>query len=140
MRRRLDRDPRPQRSLRRDGDGTLYDLDERRTIAITELAEEVRVGRRFKARQQGSERDCTQQVLLEVLAAVGPAKGSLLPGAGAQLHGLAGAVGAIAGAIVDRRDGASTDGDRDRGVLGRARSANGTSHRPRPKLTIDEEE
>jgi hypothetical protein len=140
VRRRLVKDPRPPRSLRRDDDGTLYDLDERRTITITELAEDVRVGRRFKARQQGSERNCTQQVLLQVLAAAGPAKAPSLPGAGGQLHGLAGAVGAIAGAIADRRDGASADGDRDRGILGRGRSANGTGHKPRPRITIDEEE
>ena len=143
MRRRLPKDPRPPRSLRRESDGTLYDLDERRTISIAELAEDVRAGRRFKARQDGSDRDCTQQVLLQVLGAVGPAKpaGLAAGGAGINIHGLAGAVGAIAGAIADHRsaNGSGAE-DRDKGSLGRTRSANGASRRERPKLTIDDEE
>jgi hypothetical protein len=106
------RDSRPPRSLRRDADGTLYDLDERRTISIGELAEEVRMGRRFRAVQQGSERVCTQQVLLEVLGAVGPSPPAALA-AGPGLHGLAGAVGLVAGALADRR--ASERGERQFG-------------------------
>jgi hypothetical protein len=123
------RDPRPARGLRRDGDGTLYDLEERRTIPITELAEEVRVGRRFRAHQQGSERDCTQQVLLEVLGSVGPARPASLP-AGSGLPGLAGALSAVAGAIVDRR-GFERDGD------GPAGSANGAGRQARPRLELE---
>ncbi|MHB8690047.1 MAG: hypothetical protein ACYDHH_02265 [Solirubrobacteraceae bacterium] len=115
--------------LRRDGDGTLYDLEERRTIPIAELAEEVRVGRRFRAHQQGSERDCTQQVLLEVLGAVGRARPTSLS-AGSGLPGLAGAVSAVAGVIVDRH-GFERDSD------GAAPSGNGAGSRPRPKLELE---
>jgi hypothetical protein len=123
------RDPRPARVLRRDGDGTLYDLEERRTIPITELAEEVRVGRRFRAHQQGSERDCTQQVLLEVLGAVG-STGPVSLSAGSRLQGLAGAVSAVAGAITDRQ-GQERDG------AGAPRSVNGAGRPARPKLELE---
>lgn len=123
---RVPRDPRPPRSLRRDGDGALYDLDERRAITVGELAEDVRVGRRFRCTQQGSERECTQQVLLEVLGSSGPVQPASLA-AGAQLTTLAGAAGAIAGAIADRR---GDDG----------RPSTGTVRHVRPRLVIDDEE
>jgi hypothetical protein len=143
---RIPRDPRPPRSLRRDGDGTLYDLDERRTITVVELAEEVRVGRRFRARQQGSERDCTQQVLLVVLGCSAIPAPPLSPAAGSQLGALAGAIGAIAGAIADRRAddhsgaGASGSAANGRTESVRGRSSNGTTRRLRPSLEIDDEE
>jgi hypothetical protein len=121
----------PARMLRRDGDGTLYDVDEHRTVSLAELAEEVREGRRFRVHQHSSGRECTQQVLLEVLGAGAPAGalGTGIASAGARVGGLAGAVGTIAGAIADHRNRDET-------------SANGAAHqgrRPRPMLELEDE-
>ena len=139
---RAPRDLRPPRSLRRAGDGALYDLDERRTITLAELAEEVRVGRRFRASREGSERDCTQQVLLEVLGAAGPLRPTSLA-SGGNVSGLAAAVGAIAGAIADRPgsgDARAWPRVRGRDDDATGRSSNGTARRRRPRLQIDGEE
>jgi hypothetical protein len=124
------RDPRPPRRLRRDGDGELYELDEHRVISLSELAEDVRSGRRFRAYQHGSERDCTQQVLLAVLGAAAP--GGRLSSPGSSGAGLAGAVGAVAAVIADRRAdeaaGASSD------------HAGRRARRSRPRLEVEDEE
>jgi hypothetical protein len=107
------RDPRPPRRLRRDGDGSLYDLDELRAVALVELAEEVRGGRRFRAHHHDSDRDCTQQVLLEVVGAAapmaaGPALGSV---AWDRMADLPGALTLIAGAL---STGTDTRGEENR--------------------------
>ncbi|MGI5170596.1 hypothetical protein ACQEU3_40230 [Spirillospora sp. CA-253888] len=52
--------------------GDLYDLDERRPVGLAELGEEVRAGRRFTVRREGTDTDCTNEVLLEVVRAVLP--------------------------------------------------------------------
>lgn len=65
----------PCRVLCRHNDGSLYDRDENRRIELDELREEVRIGRRFRAYQQETDADCTNQVLVEILI-------SALPGCG----------------------------------------------------------
>ena len=125
------RDPRPRRNLRRNPDGTLYDVDERRAVSLSELADEVRSGRRFTALEHGSDRDCTQTVLLAVL-------GSALPGGGARaalsnghVPGFAGAVSAIAGALRQRADDEQGYGD------ARPRRAAGPRRGRQPRSGLD---
>jgi hypothetical protein len=92
--------------LRRDGDGSLYDMDQHRSVTLAELADDVRAGRRFRVTQHDSGMDRTSSVLLEVLSASSPA------GAGinrltssTQLPALTGAVGAFAArAVHEHRD------------------------------------
>ncbi|MEV5573245.1 polyhydroxyalkanoate synthesis regulator DNA-binding domain-containing protein [Spirillospora sp. NPDC052269] len=55
------------RRLRLEPDGDLYDLDERRRIALKELGDEVKAGRQFRVRHGETGTDCTHEVLLEVL-------------------------------------------------------------------------
>lgn len=55
------------RVLRRELDGELFDLDERRVVSISELREDVRAGRRFRAEDRESGRDCTYAVLGRVV-------------------------------------------------------------------------
>jgi hypothetical protein len=134
------RDPRPPRRLRRDGDGALYDLDERRTVSLAELAEEVQAGRRFRAHRHGSERDCTQQVLLQVLGASaltvpGGSRGlaAYAPGLAAYAPGLAAVLGSVAGSLADRREpGSSASSGDENGSAGR--------RRPHPRLPSGEDE
>jgi PHB/PHA accumulation regulator DNA-binding domain len=138
---RIPRDERPPRRLRRDDDGSLYELDERRHITVRELADDVRGGRRFRVHQHGSERDCTQQVLLEVLATAAPGP-ALTAGGGAMagaLPGLAGAVGMLAGALSARWPGATTEhraAEPDASTDGDARPA---ARRRRPTLELGDE-
>jgi hypothetical protein len=61
------------RSLRRDTGGDLYDLVEQRPVSIEELRDDLRAGRRFRARHGDTGADCTYEVLIEVLAAALPA-------------------------------------------------------------------
>ncbi|MFC4906978.1 hypothetical protein [Actinomadura gamaensis] len=56
-----------RRRLRREGDGRLFDLDERRFAGLAELADDIRAGRPFQAHRQGTGAECTNQVLVEVL-------------------------------------------------------------------------
>lgn len=55
------------RVLRRERDGELFDLDERRVVSISELREDVRAGRRFRAEDRESGGDCTYAVLGRVV-------------------------------------------------------------------------
>jgi hypothetical protein len=65
------------RLLRRERDGELFDLDKRRVVSVSELREDLRAGRRFRAEDRKSGRDCTYAVLGRVLAggAGGPRAG-----------------------------------------------------------------
>ncbi len=55
------------RVLRRELDGELFDLDERRVVSLSELREDVRAGRRFRAEDRESRSDCTYAVLGRVV-------------------------------------------------------------------------
>lgn len=61
------------RVLRRDSDGTLYDLEEHRPVSIEELRGDLGSGRHFRAHRHDLGADCTYEVLVEVLAAALPA-------------------------------------------------------------------
>lgn len=65
------------RLLRRERDGTLYDLTLNRPVTLVELAEDVKNGRRFRAVRAESQATCTAEVLLEVLRAASPELASL---------------------------------------------------------------
>jgi hypothetical protein len=66
--RRIPRSPQSEyRHLRRESDGSLYDLDERRRISGTELRDDIQAGRRFRAIRHDSGADCTSEVLAEAL-------------------------------------------------------------------------
>jgi hypothetical protein len=67
--RRRPRNPLPKRRLRQESDGSLYDVDERRRVELSELCEDVRSGRFFRAARHTSGENCTQEVLAKVLAA-----------------------------------------------------------------------
>lgn len=57
----------PKRTLRREADGSLYDVDERRRVSLSELRDDVRTGRKFKASRHDSGADCTYEVLADVV-------------------------------------------------------------------------
>jgi hypothetical protein len=80
----------PPRSLRRDADGSLYDLDEHRRISPAELRQEVCGGRRFRAQRHDTGLDCTYEVLAE-LARTAPQIG---------MGPEAGMMGALVGGLV----------------------------------------
>jgi hypothetical protein len=68
--------PRPAaspRSLRRDSDGSLYDLTEHRQATLEELRDGLRSGRRFRVHRHDTGADCTYEVLVDVLTAALPA-------------------------------------------------------------------
>jgi hypothetical protein len=70
------------RPLRRDSDGSLYDLTHHRPVTIEELRDDLRSGRHFRAHRHDTGADCTYEVLVEVLTAALPtwslpAKGNL---------------------------------------------------------------
>jgi hypothetical protein len=81
MSRRHPRSSLPRRQLRRESDKTLYDLNERRRVEMSELCDDVRSGRYFRVTRHTSGEDCTQEVLAEVLVAGVPRPGT--GGAGA---------------------------------------------------------
>ncbi len=71
--------PDPQRLLTRAEGGILVDSLTGRRISSAELADDVRGGRRFRARDSGGG-ECTYQVLVQVLLAAlasGPEAGAL---------------------------------------------------------------
>lgn len=96
-------EPRSRRRRRkriiRKGDGSLYDVSERRRISHSELKEYVKDGGVFEARRQGSGQDCTFEVLQGMLG-TGLLE-NLAPGLGggpfSGLGGLGGALGALSG-------------------------------------------
>lgn len=88
MSRRRPRSTLPRRRLRRENDGSLFDVDERRRIEIAELAEDVRSGRYFRAARHSSGEDCTQEVLAQVLASSVPTPSGAATGLGGVVNGL----------------------------------------------------
>lgn len=58
----------PTRDLARHHDGSLFDMARQRPVALAELAEDVRAGGSFRARDAATGRDCTYRVLAAVLA------------------------------------------------------------------------
>jgi hypothetical protein len=66
--RRRPRSDLPRRRLRKESDGALFDVDERRRIGLDELRDDIRAGRYFRAVRHSSGEDCTQEVLAQVLA------------------------------------------------------------------------
>jgi hypothetical protein len=53
--------------LRRETDGLLFDIDERRRVELGELRDNIRDGRFFEAVRHSTGEDCTHEVLNEVL-------------------------------------------------------------------------
>lgn len=72
MRGRRQRSELPRRRLRQESDGSLYDVEERRRVELSELVDDVRSGRYFRAARHTSGENCTQEVLAQVLAAGAP--------------------------------------------------------------------
>lgn len=58
------------RRLFRDADGSLHDVDTRDVVAIVELIDGLRAGRRFAVHRHSTGADCTAEVLTEVLTEV----------------------------------------------------------------------
>jgi hypothetical protein len=90
---------RRRKKILSQSDGSLYDVSERRRISPSELRDHVRDGGLFEARRQESGKDCTYEVLQEVigcglLQSFVPGLGGGLPGLGG-LAGLAGGGGAL---------------------------------------------
>lgn len=56
--------------LLREGDGRLFDIDDRRVVTVEELLDDLKAGRRFRAHRRSTGADCTVEVLVEAL---GPA-------------------------------------------------------------------
>ncbi|GAA0443306.1 hypothetical protein ABZ951_21535 [Streptomyces sp. NPDC046215] len=56
------------RELARHHDGSLHDATARRPVSFGELADDVREGAIFRARDAATDQDCTYQVLAAVLA------------------------------------------------------------------------
>lgn len=88
MSRRRPRSTLPRRRLRRENDGSLFDVDERRRIEIAELADDVRSGRYFRAARHSSGEDCTQEVLAQVLTSSLPTPSGAATGLGGVVNGL----------------------------------------------------
>lgn len=57
------------RMLRRERDGSLFDVEMERSVSLSELAEDVKDGRRFRVTRAESGSGCTNEVLLEILRA-----------------------------------------------------------------------
>lgn len=93
--RRRRRSTLPRRRLRKETDGALFDVDERRRIELDELRDDVRAGRFFRAARHSSGEDCTQEVLAQVLASGVPKPQGALAGLGPLVSSLLG--GALAG-------------------------------------------
>ncbi|MEV6425982.1 hypothetical protein [Streptomyces sp. NPDC051662] len=85
-----------ERLLVRGEDGLLMDSLACRTVSLAELADDVRCGRRFRAREGASGSECTYQVLVQILLA------TLAPGA------TAGALSAMTGLPSAVREGFPT--------------------------------
>ncbi|MEU1824071.1 hypothetical protein ABZ502_16790 [Streptomyces abikoensis] len=60
---------RTPRLLCRYDDGTVYDPDTGRLVALGELVHDLRTGRRFAAYEHGTDTECTYRLLAEILAA-----------------------------------------------------------------------
>jgi hypothetical protein len=107
MSRRHPRSSLPRRQLRRESDRSLYDLDERRRVEMSELCDDVRSGRYFRVTRHTSGEDCTQEVLAEVIVAGVPKPGTGGAGAFASMvsnvmTGLIGGIGTNSDGLVNR--------------------------------------
>jgi hypothetical protein len=107
MSRRHPRSALPRRQLRRESDKSLYDLNERRRVEISELCDDVRSGRYFRVVRHTSGEDCTQEVLAEVIVAGVPKPGTGGVGTFASMvsnvmTGLIGGIGANSDGVVIR--------------------------------------
>jgi hypothetical protein len=102
MPRRRPRSALPKRRLRQESDGSLYDVDERRRVELSELCDDVRAGRYFRAARHTSGENCTQEVLAQVLAAGAP------KAAGANGAAFAGMVSSVLTGIVSGLGSRST--------------------------------
>lgn len=60
------------RLLRRDADGSLYDVKAHRFVSMEELRDDLRSGHRFRAHRYDTGIDCTYEVLIEVLTTALP--------------------------------------------------------------------
>lgn len=106
----------PRRRLRKESDGSLFDLDERRRIDIAELADDLRGGRFFRAARHSNGADCSHEVLAQLMASAAP---STMLGGGTQSM-----VGSVFGGLTEvaarllERSGRRDDerGDRQRGA------------------------
>jgi hypothetical protein len=96
----------PRRQLRREADGSLYDIDEGRRVGTDELRDDVRGGRNFRVYRGRDRVDCTHEVLGEVLgggmSAPGPGSGTL-SSAGSAVTGILGMLAGRAESITDLR-------------------------------------
>lgn len=61
--------------LMREQDGGLTDVAERRPVADTEVLDDLRAGRPFRARRRDTGADCTIEVLARVLGASSTGEG-----------------------------------------------------------------
>jgi hypothetical protein len=92
--------------LRRESDGSLFDLDERRRIELTELADDIRSGRYFRATRHSSGEDCTQEVIAETVLSALPtvsSAGSIESVMASVFSGMAQGAGQMLGGVA-RRD------------------------------------
>jgi len=62
----------PPRKLRRERDGSLFDVESEQSVSLSELAEDVKDGRRFRVSRAVSGSACTNEVLVEILRAALP--------------------------------------------------------------------
>ncbi|MFJ4771134.1 polyhydroxyalkanoate synthesis regulator DNA-binding domain-containing protein [Streptomyces uncialis] len=88
-----------ERLLVRTEGGGLFDALTRRPVTLEGLAREVRCGRRFRVREDGSGSECTYQVLAQVLLS------ALAPGVPGGIRAADGASG-----VVEPMFGAGGDG------------------------------
>jgi polyhydroxyalkanoate synthesis regulator protein len=95
-RRQRERSILPRRVVRREADGTLYDIDECRSIKVEDLRNEVRAGRRFRASRYDTGGDCTYEILTEILQGA-TLRGPGTPGVVSGLHSLAMSIGDVLG-------------------------------------------
>jgi hypothetical protein len=108
----------PARALRREGDGTVYDLDEHRRVTLAQLRAEVQDGRRFRATGPDGV-DCTYELLAEVVRTTPSVR--LGPDAG-----LVGALAqAVIGGVLSSPDRGREDDSDTGGRAGSRRSRRG---------------
>lgn len=136
MSRRHPRSSLPRRQLRRESDKSLYDLNERRRVEMSELCDDVRSGRYFRVTRHTSGEDCTQEVLAEVIVAGVPKPGT--GGAGTFASMVSNVMTGLIGGIGANSDGL---GNREKRPQRPSRSAGSSlgggsdNQEPRPRRT-----